>query len=167
MGFKSQHGGKAWSPRRPGAPKPGDGWFAGPKTLNRRPRRPPRPPFRGVGHGGRKDRRVSIRGPLGGSPQRMGGDKSPPPNSQGQLPHEMIPEPKLLIDNISRHDIVQGVLADCWFLSSCAAVAQRPDLMRRVSLVFYYVHSNNYANLVFLYQYSHLCLKYMKLDVLM
>ncbi|GBN37176.1 hypothetical protein AVEN_212414-1 [Araneus ventricosus] len=47
-------------------------------------------------------------------------------------PHEMIPEPKLLIDTISRHDIVQGVLADCWFLSSCAAVAQRPDLMRRV-----------------------------------
>lgn len=47
----------------------------------------------------------------------------------------MIPEPKLFIDTISRHDIVQGVLADCWFLSSCAAVAQRPDLMRRVSMI--------------------------------
>ncbi|GFV81230.1 hypothetical protein TNCV_4772581 [Trichonephila clavipes] len=39
--------------------------------------------------------------------------------------------PELLVDGVSRHDIVQGVLADCWFLSSCSAVAQRPDLMEK------------------------------------
>ncbi|XP_035222772.1 calpain-3-like, partial [Stegodyphus dumicola] len=47
-------------------------------------------------------------------------------------PHELTLRPELLIDGVSRHDIVQGVLADCWFLSSCAAVAQRPDLMEKV-----------------------------------
>ncbi|GFY46636.1 calpain-B [Trichonephila inaurata madagascariensis] len=47
-------------------------------------------------------------------------------------PHELIMRPELLVDGVSRHDIVQGVLADCWFLSSCSAVAQRPDLMEKV-----------------------------------
>ncbi|KAF8785968.1 Calpain-2 catalytic subunit like protein [Argiope bruennichi] len=47
-------------------------------------------------------------------------------------PHELIIRPELLVDGVSRHDIVQGILADCWFLSSCSAVAQRPDLMEKV-----------------------------------
>ncbi|GIY32226.1 calpain-A [Caerostris extrusa] len=47
-------------------------------------------------------------------------------------PHELIVRPELLVDGVSRHDIVQGILADCWFLSSCSAVAQRPDLMEKV-----------------------------------
>ncbi|GFY57902.1 calpain-A [Trichonephila inaurata madagascariensis] len=63
-------------------------------------------------------------------------------------PHEMIPEPKLLIDNISRHDIVQGVLADCWFLSSCAAVAQRPDLMRRVIAPYQPLYGMGYRGII-------------------
>ncbi|KFM72789.1 Calpain-A, partial [Stegodyphus mimosarum] len=63
-------------------------------------------------------------------------------------PHEMIPEPKLLIDTISRHDIVQGVLADCWFLSSCAAVAQRPDLMRRVIAPYQPLYGFGYRGIV-------------------
>ncbi|KAG8195246.1 hypothetical protein JTE90_028397 [Oedothorax gibbosus] len=63
-------------------------------------------------------------------------------------PHEMIPEPRLLIDTISRHDIVQGVLADCWFLSSCAAVAQRPDLMRRVIAPYQPLFGPGYRGIV-------------------
>nr|XP_015914890.1 calpain-A [Parasteatoda tepidariorum] len=47
-------------------------------------------------------------------------------------PHELVAKPELLVNGVSRHDIVQGILADCWFLSSCAAVAQRPDLMEKV-----------------------------------
>lgn len=47
-------------------------------------------------------------------------------------PHELINNPHLLVDGVSQHDIIQGILADCWFLSSCAAVAQHPDLMKRV-----------------------------------
>ncbi|GIY60335.1 calpain-A [Caerostris darwini] len=63
-------------------------------------------------------------------------------------PHEMIREPKLLIDTISRHDIMQGVLADCWFLSSCAAVAQRPDLMRRVIAPYQPLYGMGYRGIV-------------------
>ncbi|XP_023235751.1 calpain-A-like isoform X2 [Centruroides sculpturatus] len=47
-------------------------------------------------------------------------------------PHELIDNPRLLVDGVSQHDIIQGILADCWFLSSCAAVAQYPTLMRKV-----------------------------------
>ncbi|XP_076337345.1 calpain-A-like isoform X2 [Tachypleus tridentatus] len=47
-------------------------------------------------------------------------------------PHELIDDPQMLVDGVSRNDIVQGILGDCWFLSSCAALAQRPDLMKKI-----------------------------------
>ena len=36
------------------------------------------------------------------------------------------------MDGTSRRDVIQGILGDCWLLSTCAAVAKREDLMHRV-----------------------------------
>ena len=44
--------------------------------------------------------------------------------------------PQLMIDGMTRDDIKQGILGDCWFLSSCAAVSQREKYMKKVSLNF-------------------------------
>ena len=40
--------------------------------------------------------------------------------------------PQLMIDGMTRDDIKQGILGDCWFLSSCAAVSQRERYMTKV-----------------------------------
>ena len=51
-------------------------------------------------------------------------------------PQGLVPpgkEPHLLVDGLSRDDIKQGILGDCWFLSSCAAVSQHECFMRKVS----------------------------------
>ena len=40
--------------------------------------------------------------------------------------------PQLMIDGMTRDDIKQGILGDCWFLSSCAAVSQREKYMTKV-----------------------------------
>ncbi|XP_060560457.1 calpain-A-like [Ruditapes philippinarum] len=40
--------------------------------------------------------------------------------------------PQLMIDGMTRDDIKQGILGDCWFLSSCAAVSQRPKYMKKI-----------------------------------
>ena len=37
------------------------------------------------------------------------------------------------MDGITRDDIKQGILGDCWFLSSCAAVSQQDVFMNKVS----------------------------------
>ncbi|XP_071538694.1 calpain-A-like isoform X2 [Panulirus ornatus] len=47
-------------------------------------------------------------------------------------PYELQEEPRLFVDGASRRDVVQGALGDCWFLSSCAAVARNPKLIERV-----------------------------------
>ncbi|XP_037782723.1 LOW QUALITY PROTEIN: calpain-A-like [Penaeus monodon] len=47
-------------------------------------------------------------------------------------PFELVDEPQLFIDGASRRDVVQGCLGDCWFLSSCAAVARKSKLIERV-----------------------------------
>ena len=43
--------------------------------------------------------------------------------------------PQLMIDGMTRDDIKQGILGDCWFLSSCAAVSQREKYMKKVTLI--------------------------------
>ena len=43
-------------------------------------------------------------------------------------------EAQLITDGVTRDDIKQGILGDCWFLSSCAAVSQRGQLMSKVGL---------------------------------
>ncbi|XP_070572374.1 calpain clp-1-like [Ptychodera flava] len=47
-------------------------------------------------------------------------------------PHELTESPRLLVDGVSRDDVIQGILGDCWFLSSCAAIAQHKRFMEKV-----------------------------------
>ena len=47
-------------------------------------------------------------------------------------PFELSSNPSLYVDGTSRKDVIQGILGDCWLLSTCAAVAKREDLMHRV-----------------------------------
>ena len=47
-------------------------------------------------------------------------------------PFELSSNPSLYVDGTSRRDVIQGILGDCWLLSTCAAVAKREDLMHRV-----------------------------------
>ncbi|XP_023323290.1 calpain clp-1 [Eurytemora carolleeae] len=47
-------------------------------------------------------------------------------------PKDLVPEPHIFVDGTSRRDVVQGVLGDCWLLSTCAALAKREDLLYRV-----------------------------------
>lgn len=46
---------------------------------------------------------------------------------------ELQEEPQLFVDGANRRDVVQGALGDCWFLSSCAAVARKSKLIERVN----------------------------------
>ncbi|ESO97736.1 hypothetical protein LOTGIDRAFT_104198, partial [Lottia gigantea] len=41
-------------------------------------------------------------------------------------------EPEMMIDGVTRDDIRQGILGDCWFLSSCAAVSQQERFMKKI-----------------------------------
>ena len=47
-------------------------------------------------------------------------------------PYELAERPSIYVDGTSRKDVVQGVLGDCWLLSTCAAIAKREDLLHRV-----------------------------------
>ncbi|CAL4066643.1 unnamed protein product, partial [Meganyctiphanes norvegica] len=47
-------------------------------------------------------------------------------------PNELVDEPKVFVDGVSRRDVIQGALGDCWFLSSCAAVARKSKLIQRI-----------------------------------
>lgn len=40
--------------------------------------------------------------------------------------------PQLITDGVTRDDIKQGILGDCWFLSACAAVSQRESFMKKI-----------------------------------
>ncbi|XP_074642195.1 calpain-B-like [Tubulanus polymorphus] len=39
---------------------------------------------------------------------------------------------RLLSEGVSRDDIMQGSVGDCWFLSACAAVSQKPKFMQKI-----------------------------------
>ncbi|CAK8691732.1 unnamed protein product [Clavelina lepadiformis] len=47
-------------------------------------------------------------------------------------PHQMSSNPRLVQDGFSSNDVIQGEVGDCYFLSSCAAVARQPKLMEKV-----------------------------------
>ncbi|XP_037089080.1 calpain-A-like [Pollicipes pollicipes] len=53
-------------------------------------------------------------------------------NVSWKRPFELSEQPQLFVEGISRRDVVQGVLGDCWFLSSCCAIAKEPKLIERV-----------------------------------
>lgn len=54
---------------------------------------------------------------------------------------DIVDEPHLLIDGMSKDDIKQGTLGDCWFLSSCAAVSREERFMKRVKFLMLSVDS--------------------------
>ncbi|VDH97930.1 calpain-2 [Mytilus galloprovincialis] len=47
-------------------------------------------------------------------------------------PNEIIFNPVLVSDGTSRHDMKQGELNDCWFLSTLSAIAEKPQLMEKI-----------------------------------
>ncbi|CAG0880005.1 unnamed protein product [Darwinula stevensoni] len=47
-------------------------------------------------------------------------------------PNELVNDPELEIGGSSRSDVLQGKLGDCWFLSSCAAVAGMQKILDQV-----------------------------------
>ena len=40
-------------------------------------------------------------------------------------PHQLVSRPQLYVDGTSRRDVIQGILGDCWLLSTCAALAKK------------------------------------------
>ena len=61
-------------------------------------------------------------------------DNDPSKNTplQWLRPHQMVPNPALYVDGTSRRDVIQGILGDCWLLSTCAALAKKEELLHRV-----------------------------------
>ena len=51
-----------------------------------------------------------------------------------QRPHEISEDPHMFVDGVSRTDVKQGDLGDCWFLSVCAALSRKPELIEKVYL---------------------------------
>ncbi|KAL5004233.1 hypothetical protein ScPMuIL_017689 [Solemya velum] len=47
-------------------------------------------------------------------------------------PGELCRRPMLISDGTSRHDMKQGDLNDCWFLSTLSAIAEKPQLMSKI-----------------------------------
>ncbi len=69
-------------------------------------------------------------------------------NIKWKRPFELTNNPMLLVDGISSDDIEQGNLGDCWFLSSCAAIAKRPQLMNRVGVLIEHKTANVIINIL-------------------
>ena len=44
-------------------------------------------------------------------------------------PHELVSKPALYVDGTSRRDVIQGILGDCWLLSTCAALAKKVSII--------------------------------------
>ncbi|KAK3859138.1 hypothetical protein Pcinc_034716 [Petrolisthes cinctipes] len=63
-------------------------------------------------------------------------------------PNELQEEPQLFVDGVSRRDVVQGALGDCWFLSSCAAVARKSKLIERVIPPDQALYGEKYTGLI-------------------
>jgi calpain-5 len=52
-------------------------------------------------------------------------------------PHEITKEPlkpKFIENVVNAEDLHQGSIGDCWFIASCAAIAQQPELFFKVCI---------------------------------
>ncbi|XP_053668062.1 calpain-A-like [Anopheles marshallii] len=47
-------------------------------------------------------------------------------------PGEIVDKPKFVTDGYSRFDVRQGIVGNCWFISSCATLTSHPELFERV-----------------------------------
>ncbi|XP_028977368.1 calpain-5a isoform X1 [Esox lucius] len=47
-------------------------------------------------------------------------------------PKELCSNPKLFVDGISAHDLLQGQLGNCWFVAACSSLASRDALWQKV-----------------------------------
>ncbi len=58
-----------------------------------------------------------------------------PPSSQIQWrrPTELVKNPELVTDGVTKFDVHQGHLGDCWFLAPLAALTTNPALYNRVN----------------------------------
>ncbi|KAF5401368.1 Calpain family cysteine protease [Paragonimus heterotremus] len=47
-------------------------------------------------------------------------------------PHQLTPDPNFIIDGISRFDVKQGEIGDCWFLAAVSSLSIHPELLEQV-----------------------------------
>ncbi|XP_071807237.1 calpain-A-like [Asterias amurensis] len=59
-------------------------------------------------------------------------DENKNDNTEWKRPFEICEKPRMFVDGTSREDVVQGELADCWFLASCAGIAPHKDLIKKI-----------------------------------
>lgn len=52
--------------------------------------------------------------------------RTAPRNIRWKRPHEICANPKFIVDDVSRFDLDQGYLGNCWFIAAVSMVTQRP-----------------------------------------
>jgi hypothetical protein len=57
---------------------------------------------------------------------------------QWKRPTELVENPEFVTDGVTKFDIHQGLLGDCWFLAPLDALTTKPALFKRVSLSLFY-----------------------------
>ncbi|KAK3599373.1 hypothetical protein CHS0354_036379 [Potamilus streckersoni] len=66
-------------------------------------------------------------------------------------PKDLVEEwqaPYLMVDGMTKNDIKQGILGDCWFLSACAAVSQKEKFISKVMPLNQPLYGKGYKGLV-------------------
>lgn len=58
--------------------------------------------------------------------------QSPPSNIRWLRPHQISENPKFIVDSVSRFDLDQGYLGNCWFIAAVSMITQRPLIFQHV-----------------------------------